>query len=367
MYEHIGIDGVHCTIVLKKQERNDYHIDKNLKNSDGTIYGNVKSYGENIKLRFNIPLMIRENNLLPFSMSDMDQIPYIKTKLLTDLNNIFGTKIKTIKPNAIEVNCTKKIENAKVTNILKLIKLSYLDKMKQTATWELVGDKIYNVRNVGVLTYLLVNDYRLKCYDKSEQLNSKLELNDIEENSDNLLDVFRQSQKKWENSGKLVGNRQESGKSLEKVGNREKWEIYWDEENERFVDNILRIEMIMQGRRIRATYGKDCQLFEILDKLPKMIELFVDKYENDVLKKINKYLSKVKTKMFEDLAEGIKPKDVVEKFSPILIDTKQIEMAMKRYYQFKGYQDQSKAITKVLAKSYKLEEKCIYELTHLLA
>ena len=113
MYENIGIDGVHCTIVLKKQEVNDFHIDKNLKNSDGTIYGNVKSHGENIKLRFNIPLMIRENNLIPFTMEDMDQVAYIKTKLLTDLNNIFGTKIKSIKPNAIEVNCTKLIENVK--------------------------------------------------------------------------------------------------------------------------------------------------------------------------------------------------------------------------------------------------------------
>ena len=360
MYENIGIDGVHCTIVLKKQELNDYHIDKNLKNSDGTIYGNVKSYGENIKLRFNIPLMIRENNLIPFTMDDMDEIPYIKTKLLTDLNNIFGTKIKSIKPNAIEVNCTKLIENAKVSNMLKLIKLSYLDKMKQMASWELEGRRIYEVRNVGLLTYLLPNEYRLKCYDKSEQLNSRLELNEVEKTTEELLESLCEKK-----SGKLSGNL-EVGKQWENGGNLEKWKEYWDEENERFVDNIIRIEMIMQGRRIRQTYGNDCQLFEILDNLPKMINLFVEKYENDVLKKINKHLSKVKTKMFEEISEGNKPKDVVDKFSPILIDRKQIEMAMKRYYQFKGYQDQSKAISKVLAKGHKLEEKCIYELTNLL-
>lgn len=380
MYENIGIDGVHCTIVLKKQELNDYHIDKNLKNSDGTIYGNVKSYGENIKLRFNIPLMIRENNLIPFTMDDMDEIPYIKTKLLTDLNNIFGTKIKSIKPNAIEVNCTKLIEDAKVSNMLKLIKYAYLDKMKQTATWELEGRKIYDIRSVGMLTYLLMNEYRLKCYDKSEQLNSRLELNDMDNLTNDLLENLSKK-----NSGKISGNLsgklsgktkvanqwQNSGKSekvvkQKKSGKLEKWKEFWDEENERFVDNIIRIEMIMQGRRIKQTYGKDCQLFDILDELPKMIDLFVEKYENDVLKKINKYLARVKTKMFEEMSEGNKPKDVVEKFSPILVDRKQIQMAMKRYYQFKGYQDQSKAISKVLAKSYKLEEKCIYELTNLL-
>lgn len=356
MYENVGIDGVHCTIVLKKQVSNDYHIDKNLKNSDGTIYGNVKSYGENIKLRFNIPLMIRENNLIPFTMNDMDEIPYIKTKLLTDLNNIFGTKIKSIKPNAIEVNCTKLIEDAKVSNMLKLIKLSYLDKMKQMASWELEGKKIYDIRNVGLLTYLLPNEYRLKCYDKSEQLNSRLELNEIEKTTDEIL----------ENLGNKNINIQNTKINKSKTKKEEKWKEFWDEENEKFIDNIIRIEMIMQGRRIRQTYGKDCQLFNILDELPKMINLFVEKYENDVLKKINKYLSKVKTKMFEEMSEGNKPKDVVEKFNTILVDRKQIQMAMKRYYQFKGYQDQSKAISKVLAKSYKLEENCIYELINLL-
>ena len=366
MYENIGIDGVHCTIVLKKQEVNDFHIDKNLKNSDGTIYGNVKSHGENIKLRFNIPLMIRENNLIPFTMEDMDQVAYIKTKLLTDLNNIFGTKIKSIKPNAIEVNCTKLIENVKVSNMLKLIKYAYLDKIKQTATWELEGRRIYDIRNVGLLTYLLPNEYRLKCYDKSEQLNSRLELEEMyEENTIEKISGILEVGKQWENSGNLEksGKLKKSGKS---VANQDKWKKYWDEENGKFVDNILRVEMIMQGRRIRQTYGKECQLFDVLNDLPKMIDLFVEKYEKDVKRKIGKYINKVKQKMFEYLSEGEKPKDVVDKFSPILLDRKQIELAMRRYYQFKGYQDQSKAISKVLAKNYKLEENLIKEIDELL-
>ena len=95
----IGVDGVSCTIILNKNVPDGFRIDKNLKNSDGTIYGSVKSYGENIKLRFNIPLMIRENNLYPFNLNDIKHIPYIKQKLKSDLDNILSDKIKSIVTN----------------------------------------------------------------------------------------------------------------------------------------------------------------------------------------------------------------------------------------------------------------------------
>lgn len=331
--ENIGIDGVHCTIILNKQEFNDFHIDKNLKNSDGTVYGNVKSYGENIKLRFNIPLMIRENNIQPFSINDMKHIPYIKVKLLTDLKKIFGTKIKAIVPNAIEVNVTKKITKTDISDMLKLIKLAYLDKVKQTATWELKSNNMYSIRSVGILTYNLVNEYRLKCYDKSEQYNSKIET--VED---------------------------KSGKN-EKAKNKEKYKF---DKYGKLEPNVIRIEMIMQGRRIRHTYGKNCQLFDILDDLPKMIFLFIEKYNNEVKKKIKKYLNDLKNEMFEEMTQGYSYEDVIKKYKAILIDSKQIELMLRRYFQFKGYTDQSIQLTKKINKNYNLSTHCINELLNIL-
>lgn len=365
--DNIGIDGVHCTIILNKQEFNDFHIDKNLKNSDGSVYGSVKSYGENIKLRFNIPLMIRENNIQPFSINDTKQIPYIKVKLLNDLNKIFGTKIKAIIPNAIEVNVTKKVENCSVSDMLKLIKLAYLDKVKQTATWELKSDNMYSIRSVGMLTYNIVNEYRLKCYDKSEQYNSKL---DSVAKQWEIKNSGKSVENQWEKSGKLekVVNQwqiRKSGKLAKSKNNKKKNKFKFDEDG-KVESNILRIEMIMQGRRIRQTYGRNCQLFDILDDLPKMVYLFISKYNNEVVKRIKKYLNTLKMEMFEEMTQGYSYDDVIKKYITVLVDAKQIQAMLSRYYQFKGYPDQSIQLTKKINKKYKLNTVCIQQLLNIL-
>lgn len=355
---NIGIDGVSCTIVLNKQVQDSFRIDKNLKNSDGTIYGSVKSFGENIRLRFNVPLMIRENNLIPFGRDDLKHVDYIKEKLSNDLKNILGDKIKEIKPNAIEVNVTKQLQYAKVSDVLKLIKLAYLDKVKQTASWELQSDNMYEIRNVGMLSYLLVNEYRLKCYDKTEQLKNKME---------NDLDIENVNEK-WEIN--KSGNLEEEWKNKEGVENQrsgklKEWEIKRSG-SLTIPENVLRIEMIMQGRRIRLTYGRKCQLFDVLDNLPKLFDLFVYKYENEFLKRIMNYLSKLKNAMFEELTQGIKSDEVISKYIHILVDSKQVEMMFKRYCQFKGYPNQSVEQTKRVAKKYNLGTGCIRELKYMI-
>lgn len=306
----IGIDGVHCTIVFKKQIPIIETIDKNLKNSDGTTYGNVKSFGEQIKLKFNVPLMLRDNNVKPFDMKDAQQVSYIKTKLLIDLNRLFGNKIKTIVPNAIEVNVTKKLKYAKTCEVIRLLKLAYLDKNQQLLVWLNKGENENYEKTTGLLTGTKTNEYRLKVYDKSNQM-----LN-------------------------------EKGKLIE--------------------PNTLRLEMIIQGRRIRQTYGNECSLFDILDNIQPLIKVFKLKYENDVKKKVKKYLAESKQIMFEELTNGLPPKYVFTKYRNLIVDSKQIQKTLERFYQFKGKQNQSKSISKVLAKSLCINTGTIKEISELL-
>ena len=223
------------------------------------------------------------------------------------MNKIFGTKIKCIIPNAVEVNITKQIrEEVEISDMIKLLKLAYLHPQKQTATWEILnlGDRS-KVKTVGMLSCLVLNEYRLKVYNKSEQMKEK------------------------------------------GIETRE---------------NVIRIEMILQGRRLRQEYGKDVQLFDILNDLSKIIYLFKYKYLYDVKRRYYTFLKTIKQCMFEELTQGEKPRDVCVKYKNVIVDRRQIEMALKRYYEFKGYQDQSKSNSRSLSKKIFVKEGVIREL-----
>ena len=306
---YIGIDGVHCTIVFKKQLTYIQQIDKNLKNSDGTTYGNVKTRGEHTKLRFNIPLMLRDTNMIPYGLSDKEQLPYIKTKLLIDLNNIFGDKIKAIIPNAIEINITKQLKEAKTHEIIKLLSLSFVEYDKQLLVWMTKGDDADYMKTTGMLSITKVNDYRLKVYDKSEQIN---------QTSDYIAK-----------------------------------------------GNILRFELIVQGRRIKKTYGNNCTLFDILENIEPLINVFKEKTNGEIKNKVKRFLAESKELMFEELTLGKKPIEVFGKYKNIIIDRKQMRLALKRYYEFKGAQDQSKALAKRLSDKFDVSSGVIREFNSL--
>ena len=122
----------------------------------------------------------------------------------------------------------------------------------------------------------------------------------------------------------------------------------------------------MQGRRIKQTYGTKCQIWDVLDNLPKLINLFKYKYENEVLKKIMNYLKQVKNEMFEEMTQGYKPEQVVGKYISVLVDVKQVEMMLKRYMQFKGYPNQSVEHGKKICKNFNIPTGCIKELKQML-
>lgn len=305
----IGLDGVHCTIFLKKQAENVHPIDKNLKNSDGTVYGNIKSKGENIKLTFNLPLMIREYNLIPFGLSDKSDVGYIKNKLMFDLKRVYGENIKYILPNAIEVNVTKRLYESSVSDVLRLIRYAYLKDKEQLSIWVNKGENACKEITTGVLTQTIINEYRLKAYDKSKQMRL---------------------------SGVNVDN------------------------------DIIRLELIFQGRRIRQALGRECSVFDVLDNYDILIDLFEHKFNHEVKEKIRKFLSSAKNEMFECLTNGEKSKDVFSKYRDAIVDSKQIQKAMERFYIFTGQQDKSRTFEKIFSKSLGIKTGTINEFGRLL-
>lgn len=306
----VGLDGFHCTIKFKKTASVIPMIDKNLKNTDGSIYGNVRSFGEQIKLTFNLPLMLRDDNLIPFNKNDFDKIDYIKLKLLSDIESTFGEKVDKIIPNAIEVNCTKILETVKISDCIKLFKMSYLEQNRQLINWSNKGVGNEFEKATGILTHTRINEYRVKVYDKTMQMANE--------------------------KGILIK------------------------------PNTLRYELIFQGRRIKLTYGKDCDLFDVLNNPQKLIDLFYEKYKFEIKNKVKKYLQESRQIMFENLTQGIKPKDVFSINRNLICDGLQIESTLKKYYNWKGLQNQSKSMCSRICKTLKINSGAIYEIYHLL-
>lgn len=305
----IGIDGIHCTIKFKKTAPLIGMLDKNLKNTDGSVYGNVRSYGEQIKLTINLPLMLRDTNIIPFNEKDFCYINYIKVKLLADINSIFGKKVDKIVPHAIEVNTTKILESCAVSDCIRLFKLAYLEQNRQLTIWANKGVGLNYERTTGILTATKVNEYRVKVYDKTEQM-----LND---------------------KHKLI------------------------------TPNTLRFELIFQGRRIRQIYGVECDLFDVLSEPQKIIDLFCERYQKEIKFRIKKYLKESRQIMFEALTQGIRPKDVFSIYRNLIVDGVQVESTLKMYYKWKGKQDQSKSVSKALFKTLAINSGAVYEAYHL--
>lgn len=307
----IGFDGIHCTIVLKKNVLYSETVDVNLHNGDGSIYGNIRSYGTKIKLSFNIPLMLRNDNVTPYNESDFNQAEYIKKKLITDVNKIIGEdKIEKIIPNAIEVNCTKILTSAKISDCMKLFKLSYLEQKNQVMTWSREGVGIDIEKITGVLTEMRVNQYRVKIYDKTAQM-----LND---------------------KGILIK------------------------------PNIIRYELIFQGRKIRQVYGQDCDVFSVLDNPQKLIDVYRKAYQFEIKNKVKKYLQKSQQLMFEFLTQGIKPIEVFSMCRNLLADSMQVESTLKKYYDWKGISNRAKCNAIKICKKLNIQSGAEYEIFHLL-
>ncbi len=307
----IGFDGIHCTIRLKKNVLYSETVDVNLHNGDGSIYGNIRSHGTKIKLSFNVPLMLRNDNVTPYNENDFSQAEYIKKKLITDVNKIIGEdKIEKIITNAIEVNCTKILTSAKISDCMKLFKLSYLEQKNQIMTWSREGVGIDIEKITGVLTEMRVNQYRVKIYDKTAQM-----LND---------------------KGILIK------------------------------PNTIRYELIFQGRKIRQVYGRDCDVFSVLDSPQKLIDVYRKAYQFEIKNKVKKYLQKSQQLMFEFLTQGIKAKSVFSMCRHLIADGMQIQGTLKKYYEWKGVRDLSKSNSKQYCKSLNIDSGAIYEIYHLL-
>jgi hypothetical protein len=307
---YIGIDGVNCTIIFKKQTLNVAAVDVFLMNSYGGTYGRVKTIGSQTKLSFNVPLMLRETNLIPYGKDDIEHYAHIEKNLRYDLNKIFGDSIKCIIPNSIEVNITKKLNIVYTHDVIKLFGLTLLEEKGKTFTWMEQGEGINFETRSGIVAPTKVNEYKIKIYDKSKELKN------------------------------------EKGIDIE--------------------DNWLRFEIIILGRRIKTIYKENYDLFYILKNPEPLICRFEYIYKIDIRNKIKNKLKIINSRLFEELTQGITPKDVFGRYRNLIVDRKQIQKCLETYYKFAKKQNQSIALSKRIANAYLIGEGIIKEALNLL-
>lgn len=147
-----GIDGANFELVLNGIGREQYIKHQPLINQHGKEFGSVETKGGKALIQLNFPKFVRQNNVEPFSLTDIIRLEILKCNLEEQLQRLFGNTLskRADKQNKLFVNSAK--------------------------------DNRYQMNVSGVVTHSVKGRYVLKAYNKYFQIWKDCEIhNEISE------------------------------------------------------------------------------------------------------------------------------------------------------------------------------------------
>lgn len=281
-----GIDGIEFDLNLNEKQVKAGLENRPLKTLNGTEYGRIEVKNDKVSVYLCLPKAIRENNVTPFGLTDMDALPNIRKALKRELDSIQSNGDCSLKK--IECNLTKKTsEKATPDQVLNLIHHCYPDCTNIVYEGPSKGFKYHKEKETLIIRKK--NYYILKCYNKTlEQKNAGN--NDVE-------------------------------------------------------NNLLRIEIIMQGRTIQRLFGCKCNIFDILQEcnLKKVIAEYARIFSEEVIgKHIIPGLRGIKEVLLESLMDTNELHKTVEKNKEIIVDDFLWRVAIKKWDEMWDLQDSSR-------------------------
>ena len=115
-----GLDECIFELALTGKDMKDLQ-EQALYNAQGRIYGAVQAFHGKAIIALNLPRFIRNNNLMPFTLSESIYLEMIKNDCETQLKQIFSDNMNT-EISRIEVNITQPISgNATQSDVLNLL------------------------------------------------------------------------------------------------------------------------------------------------------------------------------------------------------------------------------------------------------
>lgn len=176
----LGLDGLDITINTDvKLEQNHYTF----KNQAGKELGNLAAVKNGYKLHLCLPKMIRNNNSIPFGVSDYKQLKNVLEFIKNNVLNLFKGKSTKITIQACEVNSTvvlsRKEQTAPMLKLLSHVLLIKDEKLFIACSGEQIGKRYKAVKNLcsgqrieSIKTGQLSNSrFCFKIYDKAIEQN----------------------------------------------------------------------------------------------------------------------------------------------------------------------------------------------------
>jgi len=296
----IGGDTFNFELVINGENEYKFLESKPLINSQNKEFGTVEMKKGKIYICINLPKFVRNNNIKPFSISDINMLEIInrdiEQALRKALNGIIenSTDVLAATVKSLECNITQHVSpNSTCAQVLNLINRSFHEGTNKVYQGSSTDCK-YHKKDESVIINRK-NYYILKCYDKSlEQRTS---------------------------------------------GNKE------------IKDGLLRIEVIMQKRILKKLFSDKSTIRNILTEqgLIKIIDeykrIFINEFVEDHIKPCLRDVTNI---IFESLKKTGSPIETIALHKELIMDMELLRTALKKWYKSKDKADYSRHAIKRL-------------------
>lgn len=285
----IGIDAMDYVYEMPNRYKDLFLKEKSFKNWFDKEYATLQIYGGKMKLHVTMPMIDREDNVLPFSIQDLAHIKQTKNDLLYDLEKVFKENKIDFDPRllilrSLECGITIKVEKgATPSDVLSIIDISIDDETNISFHRSSKKKRYDQEKETVYAPFKYKNiDFKAKSYNKSLE------------------------QRKKGNFG--------------------------------VEDGLLRIELIFMKQAVSMIFGDVITLDEVLEKrnLLKVINEYKVLFRDIV---VGKYISSFTEYAIRTMSETLKSASLMEciaKHSNLILDRELVREAMISNYIDEG-------------------------------
>jgi hypothetical protein len=287
----IGGDGFNFELAIDGASEGAYLDKTPLKNSKGKEFGEVEVEKGKIHISIILPKFVRENNITPFSVTDIVMLEVLKNDAVKALNQVLKgiiddkTDVLNATATSVECNITKwTAGDSTCSQVLNLINRAFHEGTNMLAQRASKTCK-YDKENES-LKIRKKNCYVLKCYDKSLE--------------------------------------------QRKTGNY-------------IHDDLLRIEVVMQNRIHQKLFGGKSTIQDVLTEhgLMAIIKEYKRIFIEDVIDEhIKPCLSDVRDILFNSLVKTESQVKTIALHKELIMDVEIFHEALVRWYIHRGFSEE---------------------------
>lgn len=292
-----GMDGINFKAKLNIQETYCTPYEERLNQRGEKVFA-IKIVNNILSVYCNLPRVIRDDNVIPFGISDYNNINFIKDFIICNVRDYLNRYliivnqdelIQALNVSSAECNLTSKcINECTPSDVMKLINISRCDFKKDTLSYQKPKQGSKYEKDYTYFGHEKANNYKLKIYDKSLETNRNLNF-DIEK-------------------------------------------------------NVLRIEIVYMRRLLSKMFSNNLNINNVFteDGFNKLLNQYTVIFEDDIIKNIKEYLNEISKNIFEFLISSKENnflQSLLIKYKQNILDVEILRKVLKKYSKWlhKGF------------------------------